>query len=112
MFFFIFIFFLYRYNKWSEKVDTYRVVGFEVAPRSIDASSYEEKEGDVCVIDFKTAKRQAVTEKTEQVVFSYDVTWVVSYLFNVLDTYTVLYYALHTNCSSFAEIAFFDMYAG
>ena len=72
--------FNYRFNKWSPDASTYRVVGFEVKPISIDRSSLK-NEGTAsespCTYDFATKKQQFVSENTREVIFSYDVVWVV-----------------------------------
>ena len=75
-----FNFTIFRYNKWSTDTSTYRVVGFEVKPRSIDKLSLKHDGtslGSKCTVNFETAKRQMVDEHTQEIIFTYDVTWVV-----------------------------------
>ena len=69
-----------RYNKWEAKDSTYRVVGFEVKPHSVDSQSLKAKEK-TCSPDFSTAKRQLVAEDTKEIIFSYDVSWKVTFDF-------------------------------
>nr|XP_039252288.1 transmembrane 9 superfamily member 4-like [Styela clava] len=68
---------LLLYNANEDDLDTYRVVGFEVMPQSVDSSLLEE--GKNCSVTPKgVMKRQEITEKTTSIKFSYDVVWVKS----------------------------------
>ena len=69
-----------RYNKLEEE-DTYRVVGFEVSPRSVDMSAVPEEEGKQCSADVASAKQQEISEQTTEIKFSYDVTWEVRIIY-------------------------------
>ena len=55
--------------------DTYRVVGFEVSPRSINIAAIPELDGKECVGDIATADQQKITPDTKEIKFSYDVNW-------------------------------------
>ena len=68
----------FRYNK-LEGEQTYRVVGFEVSPRSVALSAIAEKDGEQCKDDaIATANQQFLTPETTEIKFSYDVNWEVT----------------------------------
>ena len=76
-----FTFIIPRFNKRSDSASTYRVVGFEVKPHSVDRSSLKLDKmgaGSQCNVDLRSAERQRVDEKSREILFTYDVTWVVS----------------------------------
>nr|CAB3267005.1 transmembrane 9 superfamily member 4 [Phallusia mammillata] len=64
------------YSKTADE-DAYRVVGFEVIPKSVDISVVTPKEGATCHVD-DTAAKQLVTAKTTKLKFSYELTWKLS----------------------------------
>ncbi|CAK8691166.1 unnamed protein product [Clavelina lepadiformis] len=63
-----------KYNK-DPIEQTYRIVGFEVVPFSVDMSLIAQAAGDTCKIDSEHLKKQAITADTSEIKFSYEVIW-------------------------------------
>ena len=66
-----------RFNQLEDE-DTFRIVGFEINPRSIAIATIPETKGNTCVGDLEASEKQFITPDTKEIKFSYDVVWKVS----------------------------------
>lgn len=67
-----------HYNSDEGEENLYRVVGFEVVPRSVDSALLEEGKNCSKALMEAPGRRQEITEKTTSVKFSYQISWVKS----------------------------------
>lgn len=70
------------YSKTKDDVPAYRVVGFEVQPKSIHHGSYDKHDpSDVPETCFKPTESQGIDPNAESqtITFTYEVSWVVLY---------------------------------